>query len=421
MSKHLYESLRAEQEANKVAERFMDSSDVVGDMSRAFGQDLSSVRIHTDEAAAQRVEGTGADAFTAGNDIFFGRGVFHQEDPASRGLLAHELTHAMQQSGEGGMAESAPAGARQGGILDWFRRKFNFRKRPEEEAQSMQISAPLSLQRNTSPESVAYMNAMRGVTMTADQVPNRIPQASPGQLGGAEALANFKGIMGDSTQGFIKQSNDMYGRDSGTGNTANALASLGVRTSNTESARADKAYRGTLLSQYNSNVAQYMQNLETGGMDFSNALRGTEKGTVKGSPGSFVSGGKIDQIERDYLEMFGNYALSDQGVEYLKNTSETVGTADVFQGDPTRALNLMLQTMLTSTGAAYVGMDQNPNLKQGAAAMNTAREALRTLLMLPSLSQMDPQAMQALPGPIQGLIAQYQNLVNQIQAKMAGG
>ena len=119
--------------------------------------------------------------------------------------------------------------------------------------------------------------------------------------------------------------------------------------------------------------------------------------------------------------MFGNYALSDQGVEYLKNTSETVGTADVFQGDPTRALNLMLQTMLTSTGAAYVGMDQNPNLKQGAAAMNTAREALRTLLMLPSLSQMDPQAMQALPGPIQSLIAQYQNLVNQIQAKMAGG
>ena len=72
MSRHLYQDQKAEREANEVAARFMDSSDVVGDMSREFGYDFSSVKIHTDEAAAQRVEGTGVDAFASGKDIFFG-------------------------------------------------------------------------------------------------------------------------------------------------------------------------------------------------------------------------------------------------------------------------------------------------------------------------------------------------------------
>ena len=79
MSKKLLENIGAEHEANEIASRFMDSTDVVGDMSRAFGHDFSQVHIHTDESAAQRVEGTGADAFAQGNDIFFGRGVFSAE------------------------------------------------------------------------------------------------------------------------------------------------------------------------------------------------------------------------------------------------------------------------------------------------------------------------------------------------------
>lgn len=143
MSKRLHLDPKAEQEANEVASRFMNSSDVVGDMSRAYGQDLSSVRIHTDENAAQKVAPTGADAFSTGKDIFFGRGAFDQSDPASRGLLAHELTHSLQQ-GIGGdgtaqsapVSQSAPQGAAQGGVLDWFRKKFG-KKKPE-----MVISEP---------------------------------------------------------------------------------------------------------------------------------------------------------------------------------------------------------------------------------------------------------------------------------------
>lgn len=421
MSKQLYKDPKAEREANEVAARFMDSSDVVGDMSRELGYDFSSVKIHTDEAAAQRVEGTGADAFAAGNEIFFGRGAFNRQDPASRGLLAHELTHTMQQAGSAAGAagqaaqQSAPAGAAQGGILDWFRSKFRRRRRPEDE---MQISAPQSVQRDTSPESIAYLNAMRGATMTADQVQNRIPQANPGQIGDAAALQNFRDAMGDAESGPIHESNErLRTSPNDTAVRSNALVSLGIRASDTQAAKTNKAYRGDLLAGYRDNVVEYMQNLRNGGMDFSGALNGTHKGSIIGSPGSFVSGGRIDQIEQDYLTMFGNYATSDQGIEYLKNTTGIVGQADVFGGDASQALKFMLQSMLNTTGAAYVGMDREDGLDSDA--MNTSREALRTLLMLPSLSNLGPEEMAALPGPIQTLIGQYQALVQQIQARLA--
>ena len=66
-------------------------------MEAAFDVDLSAVRIHTGSQAASLSRDLGAHAFTTGQDIFFG----HREyDPGSlkgRELLAHELTHVVQQ------------------------------------------------------------------------------------------------------------------------------------------------------------------------------------------------------------------------------------------------------------------------------------------------------------------------------------
>ena len=138
MGKHLYQDSAAEREANDVGRQFMNSSDVVGDMSRAYGTDLSSVQIHTDSSAAQMTAQRGVDAFSTGSDIFFGQGVFNQSDPASRGLLAHELSHSMQQGlgGGGSMQQSAPMGAEQGGFLDFFRRLFGIKSKEEKAAQA---------------------------------------------------------------------------------------------------------------------------------------------------------------------------------------------------------------------------------------------------------------------------------------------
>lgn len=68
-------------------------------MEGAFGADLSSVRVHTGPEAATLSESLQATAFTTGNDVFFGKGTY---DPGSSGgqeLLAHELTHVVQQTG----------------------------------------------------------------------------------------------------------------------------------------------------------------------------------------------------------------------------------------------------------------------------------------------------------------------------------
>ena len=124
MGKKLHLDMAAEQEANDIGRKFMNSTDVVGDMSRAYGADLSAVKIHTDSAAAGMAEQRGVDAFSTGKDVFFARDAFDKNNPESRGLLAHELSHSLQQGvggGLGGMQQSAPLGAEQGGLLTWFR------------------------------------------------------------------------------------------------------------------------------------------------------------------------------------------------------------------------------------------------------------------------------------------------------------
>ncbi|WP_427160120.1 DUF4157 domain-containing protein [Aliinostoc sp. HNIBRCY26] len=67
-------------------------------MEQAFGADFSEVRVHTDAQADQLNQSIQAKAFTTGQDVFFRQGVY---EPGSRGgqeLLAHELTHVVQQS-----------------------------------------------------------------------------------------------------------------------------------------------------------------------------------------------------------------------------------------------------------------------------------------------------------------------------------
>jgi hypothetical protein len=59
-----------------------------------FGADFGQVRLHTDSKAVATAAALGARAFTYGSDVWLGRG----ESPANKKLLAHELTHVMQQN-----------------------------------------------------------------------------------------------------------------------------------------------------------------------------------------------------------------------------------------------------------------------------------------------------------------------------------
>jgi hypothetical protein len=66
-------------------------------MEPRFGANFGNVRIHTGQSAAQLSAGLHAHAFTVGEHIFFGGGKFQPQSASGRELIAHELTHTIQQ------------------------------------------------------------------------------------------------------------------------------------------------------------------------------------------------------------------------------------------------------------------------------------------------------------------------------------
>lgn len=66
-------------------------------METGFGADFSMVKIHTNRTAVQLSKDLGAQAFTNGNDIYFNEGKYKPESQTGKKLLAHELTHTVQQ------------------------------------------------------------------------------------------------------------------------------------------------------------------------------------------------------------------------------------------------------------------------------------------------------------------------------------
>jgi len=67
------------------------------EMEQGFGANFSNVRIHTDSTAVQMNKDMGAQAFTHGNDVYFNEGKYNPNSSQGKHLLAHELTHTVQQ------------------------------------------------------------------------------------------------------------------------------------------------------------------------------------------------------------------------------------------------------------------------------------------------------------------------------------
>jgi hypothetical protein len=63
----------------------------------AMGQDFSGVRVHTSREADSLSQQLGAKAFTTGQDMFFKQGAYDPHSSGGQELIAHELTHVVQQ------------------------------------------------------------------------------------------------------------------------------------------------------------------------------------------------------------------------------------------------------------------------------------------------------------------------------------
>jgi Domain of unknown function (DUF4157) len=89
-----------------------------------LGRDLSRVRVHVGHGAGEAARATHSRAFTVGQDIVFGDSQYAPDTPGGQRLLAHELTHVVQQNsagahrtgrGGGPSISAAPAGIQRDG------------------------------------------------------------------------------------------------------------------------------------------------------------------------------------------------------------------------------------------------------------------------------------------------------------------
>ena len=67
-------------------------------LEQSFGADFGRVRIHNNSTSVRLSRALGAQAFTNGNDIYFNSGKFNPSTKSGKHLLAHELTHVIQQN-----------------------------------------------------------------------------------------------------------------------------------------------------------------------------------------------------------------------------------------------------------------------------------------------------------------------------------
>ena len=77
-------------------------------MASRFGADFGNVRIHTDAQAAQSAAMVTARAYTVGHEVVFGAGQYDPAREDGRRLLAHELSHVVQQGGADNIVRRAP-------------------------------------------------------------------------------------------------------------------------------------------------------------------------------------------------------------------------------------------------------------------------------------------------------------------------
>ena len=70
-----------------------------GFMENRFGNDFSQVKVHTGHTATQMNKNLQAKAFTHGNDVYFNSGQYNPHSTSGKTLIAHELTHTIQQTG----------------------------------------------------------------------------------------------------------------------------------------------------------------------------------------------------------------------------------------------------------------------------------------------------------------------------------
>lgn len=113
-------------------------------MEERLGGDFTDVRIHTGAGADESARSIDALAYTVGSDVVFRSGHYAPDTPTGRRVLAHELTHVVQQKAGPVEGTPAPGGIRLSDPSDRFEQAA---ERAAAEATSMPPAVQTSVQR----------------------------------------------------------------------------------------------------------------------------------------------------------------------------------------------------------------------------------------------------------------------------------
>jgi hypothetical protein len=113
--------------------------EVKGEMEGRLGHDFSDVRVHDDGAAHDSAKAVNAHAYTVGSNVVFQRDKYDPSSSDGKVMLAHELTHVVQQRSGPVEGSSAPGGIKVSDPSDRFEREASANAE-----QAMAASAPVA-------------------------------------------------------------------------------------------------------------------------------------------------------------------------------------------------------------------------------------------------------------------------------------
>jgi hypothetical protein len=162
------------------------AADVRAEMEGRLGQDFSDVRVHNDSAAHDSAAAVNAHAYTVGSNVVFQRGRYDTGSAEGKTMLAHELTHVVQQ-------RSGPVdGTDAGGGIKVSDPSDRFEREAAANADAV-MAAPAPTQAHDAGAGVgpsvqrdaeldeAPEDAVQGSFVQRDEVPEEAPEEEPGE------------------------------------------------------------------------------------------------------------------------------------------------------------------------------------------------------------------------------------------------
>jgi Domain of unknown function (DUF4157) len=161
-------------------------------MGQAMGADFSGVKVHTDAQSDQLNQSIQAKAFTTGQDVFFRQGAYQ---PGSRGgqeLIAHELTHVVQQNG-GAVMRSPKPKALETTLVETSEHESNCVAAPVDQQVNAPKARPVAQSRLVRP--LAHPNVNHGIQRYFVNASQRYANTAVGAHGNVKFSAQQKNLV----------------------------------------------------------------------------------------------------------------------------------------------------------------------------------------------------------------------------------